>query len=90
MSFTRTNTTADIAKNITIPNNYRGMIATIDSTTARCGMYFLYASSSGVVNTLPIKEASGLTFGTSTNTLSITSPGATMIVLLNASGKATT
>lgn len=88
-SFFNTSTDINVPKDITIPSNYRGVLITLDSTSSRNGMYIMYATGSGTVAMVPVLTASGLTFATATNKLTVTSAGTTRLTFLNIANKVT-
>ena len=84
MSFFHTVTNANTV-NLNVPNNYRGVLVTVDSTGTRNGAYIIYATGGGVIGVEKILEATGLTITKTTNNLAITSAGSTHIAIMNVS-----
>ena len=60
-----------------ISGGARFLVAVIDSTSTRCGLYIVQATAGGVVSVVDIKSASGITFTTGTNTLTLTTENGT-------------
>ena len=56
-----------------IGSGARFLVAVVDSTSTRCGLYIVHATGGGVVSVVDIKTASGISFSTGTNTLTMTS-----------------
>ena len=89
LSFVFTTTAANTPTILNVPSNFRGLLVTIDSTTSRNGLYLMHAASNGTVGRVPVVDATGLAFENTANKLSITSAGATRIVVVNVAYKAT-
>lgn len=90
VSFTKGTVTSS-GKTFNLPNNYRGVLYIVDSTSSNCGEYFVFTSSGGVVSTKAVTAASNLTINTSTNNkITVTPPAGTRLLLfINIQGKAT-
>ena len=56
-----------------IGSGARFLVAVVDSTMARCGLYIVVANAAGDVSVVDIKTASGISFSTDTNKLTLTS-----------------
>ena len=56
-----------------ISNGARFLVAVVDSTSTRCGLFIVHATGGGVVSVVDIKTASGISFSTDTNKLTMTS-----------------
>ena len=65
----------------TVPNNYRGRLTIVTSNSAYCGEYLLFATGAGVVETVAVKSASGITLSTATNAVTLTPTSGTRDVL---------
>ena len=65
----------------TVPNNYRGRLTIVTSSSANCGEYLLFATGAGAVETTAVKSATGVTLSTATNSLTITPASGTRDVL---------
>ena len=73
---------ANSSKEFAIGNNFRGLVYTFAGTTARCGQSFIISSSTGTINTVPIVDASEITLTTAKNSLTITSTGSTITMVV--------
>lgn len=56
-----------------IPNGYRGMLYTVDSSPDRCGQWFIWATGAGAIGSKNIVSSSVITLENTTNTLVIKS-----------------
>ena len=56
-----------------IGSGARFLVAVVDSTMARCGLYIVVSNAAGDVSVVDIKTASGISFSTDTNKLTMTS-----------------
>ena len=85
VTFTRSLLTANTSKSYHLPNNYRGVLFTIGSSSNVNGCYIVYTTAQGAVTMITVLAASGITFTTSTaNTITMLSTAAPRVVFLNA------
>ena len=63
---------AATSHSFTIPNSYRGMVFTSDTSDTYAGMYILSASSTGSAHVFTVKSASNITPAESTNRITFT------------------
>ena len=61
-----------VSHSFNIPNSYRGMVFTSDTSDTYAGMYILSASSTGSTHVFTVKSASNITPSESTNKITFT------------------
>ncbi len=70
------------ARNITIPNNYRGLLWVTNSSNGGSGLYFLYSTGGGTVGVDAVRASSTITLTGSTNNLNLVASTGTLKCIL--------